>query len=278
MKLLPVRIPILLAIISAVLVPVSAFAYAGFYAMSFTGLLSMFAATWIALDVFLAFLYLLFMWGNVNLLHSVIRTLPEFPEKRMLSGLWKWMTCFAGLLTILTPLYSVFPNSTFAICGWVFAFGVEQVTSIVLGCLLLRFAHRGRNRMLFAIALALALSSVFHFGGFRVFQSAIDRSVATERMLLDESVSGEDLLFSLWGLSPAEFETLDDESLANIQEVSLGVAIACGVGFAGFVVLHTVSSVVFYVLIALYFARKNSPRLPSKWRRRTFKQSEVQIC
>ena len=132
--------------------------------------------------------------------------------------------------------------------------------------------------MLFAIALALSLCSAFHFGGFRVFQSALDRTVAAEQKLSEELVSGETLLFSLWGLSPSEFETLDDESLANIQEVSLGVVIACGVGFAGFVVLHTVSSVVFYVLVALYFARKNSPRPQTKWRRRQFKQSEVQIC
>jgi hypothetical protein len=36
MKLLPVRIPVALAAISAVVVPVSAFAYVGLYAMSFT--------------------------------------------------------------------------------------------------------------------------------------------------------------------------------------------------------------------------------------------------
>ncbi|MDY6284078.1 MAG: hypothetical protein SPL19_03785 [Fibrobacter sp.] len=278
MKLLPVRIPVALAAISAVVVPVSAFAYVGLYAMSFTGLLSIFSTTWIVLDVLLAFLYLLFVWGNVNLLHAVIRTLPELPEKRIFTGLWKWMAGFAGILSVLTPLYSLFPDSTLMIRGWAFAFGVEQVTSILLGCLLMRFALRGRNSMLFAIALALSLSSAFHFGGFRVFQSALDRTVAAEQKLSEELVSGETLLFSLWGLSPSEFDTLDDESLANIQEVSLGVVIACGVGFAGFVVLHTVSSVVFYVLVALYFARKNSPRPQTKWRRRQFKQSEVQIC
>lgn len=275
---MPVRIPIALAILSAVIVPMASFAYVGLYAMNFTGLLSIFSTTWIVLDVLLAFFYLFFTWANVRLLHSVIGSLPELPETRTMAGLWKCMAYFAGALTILTPLYSVFPNSSLAMYGWTFAFSVELLASIFLGWVLMRFALRGRNPMLFAMALTLALSCAFHFGGFRIFQSAMDRNISEEQKMSEESISGEAMLFSLWGLSPAELDNLDDDSLADIQEVSLGAVLALGVGFAGVVMVHSVSAVVFYVLIALYFARKNSFRPNSKWRRRRFKQQEVQIC
>ncbi len=275
---MPAKMPVVLAIVSAVIVPLSAFAYAGFYAMNLAGLLSIFSTVWIVLDVLLAFLCLLFTWANVRLLHAVLCTLPELSEKRIMSGLWKCMAYFAGALSILTPLYSIFPNSPLAMCGWAVVFCLELLASIALGCLLMRFASQGRNTLLFAMAFALALSCAFHFGGFRIFQSAMDRSIAVEQRLSEEPVSGENLLFSFWGLSPAELDNLDDESLADIQEVSLGVAMGLGLCFAGMVLIHSASAVVFYVLMALYLARKNASCPGRKRRHLHFNQQEVQAC
>lgn len=277
MKRQPVKIPVILAILSAVVLPMATLGYAGLYAMEFAGLLSILSTTAIILDVFLAFLFLAFTWGNVYLLYAFLRTLPELSEKRNLFVVWKVLAFVAGALSLLTPLYSIFPDAFGISFAWSCAYSVELLAGIALGCLLMRFAWRGKNALMFAMALALTLSYAFDFNGCRVLQTKMDQEIAAAQTL-DEEVSGESLLLSLWGLSPAEFETLDDASLADVQEISVGVLLGAAVLFAGFVIFHSAAALVFYVLIALYFARKNSYRPNEKWRRHRHSKQEVQIC
>ena len=277
MRRQPVKIPIILAILSALVLPIATLGYAGLYAMEFAGLLSIFSTASILLDVFLAFLFLIFTWGNVYLLHAFLHTLPELPEKRKMFIVWKVLAFVAGALSLLTPLYSIFPDAFGILFGWLLAYSIEFLAGIIFSCLLMRFALRGRNSLMFAMALALALSYAFDFSGCRVLQTQMDQEMAAVQTL-DEETSGECLLLSLWGLSPAEFETLDEASLADVQEISVGVLLGAAVLFAGFVILHSAAALVFYVLVSLYFVRKNAYRPNVKWRRHRHSKQEVQIC
>ena len=69
--------------------------------------------------------------------------------------------------------------------------------------------------------------------------------------------------------------------------LSIALALASGVSpeqgiytaiFAGFVILHSAAALVFYVLVLLYFVRKNAYRPNVKWRRHRHSKQEVQIC
>ena len=142
MRRQPVKIPIILAILSALVLPIATLGYAGLYAMEFAGLLSIFSTASILLDVFLAFLFLIFTWGNVYLLHAFLHTLPELPEKHKMFIVWKVLAFVAGALSLLTPLYSIFPDAFGILFGWSLAYSIEFLAGIIFSCLLMRFALR----------------------------------------------------------------------------------------------------------------------------------------
>ncbi len=258
MNRFPVKMSLGLAALSLLGIPMLALGYAGLYAVELVGLLSIFGTLSTVLDVLLSVLFLLSLWGILYLLSVFLKGLPDvYGERKSLLGLFRLLACFACALSALSPLYSVFPDSVAICVVWTFAFSIELVTGVALGLLLAYRAFRVRKWLAFGIGLALSAAFLTDFSGCRVFESILDYQFGT--VLYADVDTGSGLMTYLWGLSPAEFDTLDGESLADIQEVSVVLGMLAAALFGGLVAAHCASSVLLLVLLAIYFMRKRTP-------------------
>lgn len=270
----PVKLPIGLAVFSVVVLPLMVFVYTGLYFFDLSGFLSILAPLATGVDVFLAISFLLLVWGNVYLLRAILKRLPTFADgMKTMRTLWMALAVFAGVLTVLSPLYSVFPDSGEICTAWSAAFFAKWIVGFILCVSLARFGFRGKNWLLLGIGLSLAVGLLADFNGLRGVQTALDNSL---EMTADSEEPAENLMVELLGISQSEFDTLDDESLTDLQEVSAGFVLAAVSGFWGLVVLHFAAWGCAYVLIALYFAKRNLNRGSGK--RRWKKRRDLEIC
>ncbi|MCK9182916.1 MAG: hypothetical protein M0P13_08570 [Fibrobacteraceae bacterium] len=277
MQKFPVKFPVALALISAFVAPLFAMFYAGFFAMDFFGFLSVFFPFRTILDVAEAVLFLLFTWGNVYLFYACWKALPvDVPGVNAFHALWGLLAFVAGTLSVLTPLFSVFSGNSVLCILWTVAFSVELIAGVFLGCFLMRIAYKGKNWTLLAVGVAFVVANVFDYSAFRTFETMLDDNFSSADDVDSPEDEASSWLLSLWGISPSEFGTLDDESLANVQEMSLAfVVLLCSVGGI-FVIVHSAALVLVYILLALFFAKQNR-RLPY---RKPFelKGDDLQIC
>ncbi len=268
MKRFPVKIPLGFAALSLLATPILALCYAGLYAVDLIGLLSIFGKFSTVLDVLLPVLFLVTLWGILYLLSTFLKGLTEAcGEKKSLGGLFRLLVGFACALSVLSPLYSVFPESVAVCVAWTFAFSIELAAGIFFGLVTARFALRTKKWLVFGIGLALSATFLTDFSGCRVFESILDYQFGAMNLLDPEADTGSGLMTYLWGLSPAEFDTLDGESLADIQEVSLVLGMFSSAIFGGLVSAHCATSVLLFALFAIYFMRKKStpePQNPEK--------------
>lgn len=255
----PVKVPLALAVLSAAVVPVLAVLYAGLYGVELFGLLSIFGTLATVLDVLLSILFLVLVWGGVYVLGAFLKGLECVPgDRKIFFGLFRLLSAFACVLSVLSPLYSIFSESPAFCIAWTFAFSIELVTGIVLGILIARLGLRGKNHLVLGIGLAVAFCYLTDFSGFRTFESMIDYSFASGDVEESDRAAGAGLLTYLWGLSPAEVDTLDEESLADVQEVSVVFFALLFALFAGFVAAHAAFSLLSFSLFAIYFVRKRN--------------------
>lgn len=263
MERFPVKVSLGLAALSLLVTPLLALCYAGLYAVDLIGLLSIFGKLSTVLDVLLPVLFLVTLWGILYLLSAFVKGLPETcGEKKSLGGLFRLLACFACALSVLSPLYSVFPESVAVCVAWTFAFSIELVAGIFFGLLTARFALRTKKWLVLGIGLALSAAFLTDFSGCRVFESILDYQFGAVNLLDADGDAGSGLMTYLWGLSPAELDTLDGESLADIQEVSLVLGMFSAALFGGLVSAHCAFSVLLFALFAIYFMRKKSASEP----------------
>ncbi len=272
----PVKLSLGLAAFSVVVLPLVVFVYTGLYFIDLSGLLSIFAPLATGIDVFLAISFLLLAWGNVYLLRAILKRLPKRADgMKTMQNLWKALAIFASALTVFSPLYSVFPGSVGICTAWSAAFFAEWIVGLILYVSLARFGFRGKNWLLLGIGLSLAVGLLADFNGLRGVQTAVDNSLEEMADVSGEGGSPENSIAEMLGISQSEFDTLDDESLADLQEVSAGFVLVVASGFLGLVVLHFAAWGCAYVLIALYFSKRNGSR-PGK--RRWEKMKDMKIC
>ena len=256
MKKYPVKFSLFLALLSAAIVPICALYYAGLYALDFLAMLSIFSTLFTVADVVLPLLFLFSVWGFAYLFRAILQSLPtETREKKLLQNTWNLFVFGAVTLTVLSPLYSIVQGSVSLRVLWNFFFGAEWFVGILMGACLARAAFRGRRWLLFFLGITASLSVASDFNGCKYIQPLFDKHTLAEEV--GEDVSGGDLLFSLWGLSPAEFDALDDESFADIQEVSFSMFALVAALFAAWIAFHSAMATAFFVLCALYFVGKN---------------------
>ncbi len=259
MNRFPVKVPIGFAALSLLVTPLLALCYAGLYAVDLVGLLSIFEKFSTVLDVLLPVLFLVTLWGILYLLSVFLKGLPDTcGGKKPLGGLFRLLVCFACALSVLSPLYSVFPDSVAVCVAWTFAFSIELVAGIFFGLVTARFALRTKKWLVFGIGLALSATFLTDFSGCRVFESILDYQFGAVNLLDTDADTGSSLMTYLWGLSPAELDTLDGESLADIQEVSLVLGMFSAAIFGGLVSAHCAASVLLFALFAIYLMRRKS--------------------
>lgn len=255
----PVKVPLVLAFCSATLVPVAALGYVGLYTLELSGLLSIFGTLATVLDVLLPVMLLAMLWGCAYLLSAFLKDLPEsFRERKMLGWLFRLLLVFAVALGVLSPLYSVFSESLAVCAAWTLAFSIELVTGVALGIALSLAALRRKNWLVLSLGIALSFFFLTDFGGCRVFQSILDYQFGNVALFDWSGETDDGPLTSLWGISPAELDTLDGESLADIQEVTFAFGILFVTLFAGLVSAHAAVSVLVFVLFAIYFKRRKT--------------------
>ncbi len=265
--------PIFLALLSVLVWPFFVVVHLGLFAVDLVDLLSILSPVAVGVDVGLAVFFLLFTWGNVGLLGSLLKRLPgSLPAVRRMRVLWKMAVSLAGFLSVVSPVYSIFPDNS-SICSiWVVIFFLEWGVFLALGILLALFGRRGKNWLLFGIGLSLALAGLSDVNGLRALQTAVENS----RTAMEESDEGlvENSMGILFGMSQTELDTFDEESLADLQEVSFGVAVFVCAGVFALAALHSAALGFAYVGLALYFAKK-TPRF--KRRTQKFPQGEF-LC
>lgn len=233
----PVKVPLALAVLSLFGIPGLALCYAGLCAVDFAGLLSIFGTLSTVLGVLLPVVFLVTLWGILYLLSAFLKNLSECGAKKSLGCLFRLLVAVACALSVLSPLYSVFPESVAICVAWTFAFSIELVAGVAFG-------------------LALSVTFLTDFGGCRVFESILDYQFGTVGFL--DADSGNGLMTYLWGLSPAELDTLDGESLADIQEVSLVLGMLSAAIFGWLVSVHCAASLLLFALLAIYFVREKA--------------------
>lgn len=259
MNRFPVKLPLALAFCSALPIPAAAIGYVGLYALELSGLLSIFGTLSTVLDVLLPVALLAMLWGNAYLLSAFLKSLPDsFRERKTLGGLFRLLLVFAVALGVLSPLYSVFPKSLAVCVAWTFAFSIELVAGVALGLALSVAAFRRKNWLVLGLGLAVSLFYLTDFGGCRVFQSMLDYQFGNVALFDWSGETDNGPLTYLWGISPAELDTLDGESLADIQEVTFAFGILSVALFAGLVSAHAASSVLVFALFAIYFKRRKT--------------------
>ncbi len=255
----PVKMSLALAALSLLGIPMLALGYAGLYAVELAGLLSIFGTLSTVLGVLLPVFFLVSLWGILYTLSAFLKGLPDtFGEKKPLLGLFRLLVCLACALSVLSPLYSVFPESVAICVAWTFAFSIDLVAGAALGILLALRAVRAKKWLVFGIGVALFATFLTDFSGCRVFESILDYQFGTA--LPADMDTGSGLMTYLWGLSPAEIDTLDGESLADIQEVSVVLGMLFAALFGGLVAAHCASSVLLFALLAIYWMRKRTAR------------------
>lgn len=226
-----------------------------------TGLLSILSPVAVGVDVSLAVFFLLFTWGSVGLLRILLNRLPDsLPAVRRMRSLWNVAASLAAGLSLVSPLYSVFPDNGSICTLWIVFFSLEWGVFLALGILLSLFGRRGKNGLLFGIGISIALAGLSDINGLRAVQTAVDNS----RAAMEESEEGlvENSMGILFGMSRTELDTFDEESLADLQEVTFGVTVFVCAGIFALAALHAASLGFAYVGMALYFAGKKS----RKWR------------
>ena len=233
----PVKVPLALAVLSLFGIPGLALCYAGLCAVDFAGLLSIFGTLSTVLGVLLPVVFLVTLWGILYLLSAFLKNLSECGAKKSLGCLFRLLVAVACALSVLSPLYSVFPESVAICVAWTFAFSIELVAGVAFG-------------------LALSVTFLTDFGGCRVFESILDYQFGTVGFL--DADSGNGLMTYLWGHSPAELDTLDGESLADIQEVSLVLGMLSAAIFGWLVSVHCAASLLLFALLAIYFVREKA--------------------
>lgn len=247
-----------LAALSLLVTPVLALCYAGLYAVDLVGLLSIFGKLSAVLEVLLPVLFLVTLWGILYLLSAFLKGLDACGEKNALDWLFRLLVFLACALSVLSPFYSVFPDSVALCAAWTLVFSVELVAGIFFGLVTVRLAFRTKKWLVLGIGLALSFTFLTDFDGCRVFESILDHQFGTADFLDTDTDAGSGLVTYLWGLSPAEFDTLDDESLADIQEVSFVFGVSSAALFGWLVAAHCAASVLLFALSAIYFMRKKS--------------------
>lgn len=255
----PVLLPACLAILSVIVMPVFFFCQLGLNAIDLLGLLSIFRSTSVVLGVVQDALSLVLLWGTIYLLWIFGKALPREISPRSLRILLTALTYIAVLTSVLTPLGSVMNDSLlFGRLNTLTSF-CAMVVSVALGISILRAARLRRNALVFGIGLALSVCTITNYSGNwggKFLSELSSQNVAEESFEDSDAPESESLLWSLWGLSSADVDNLDDETVANMQEVSfaligLGAALA-----AGWTALYAASSALFFGLLAVYFVRK----------------------
>ncbi len=252
----PVKVPLALAVLSLFGIPGLALCYAGLCAVDFAGLLSIFGTLSTVLGVLLPVVFLVTLWGILYLLSAFLKNLSECGAKKSLGCLFRLLVAVACALSVLSPLYSVFPESVAICVAWTFAFSIELVAGVAFGLVTARFAFLTKKWLVFGVGLALSVTFLTDFGGCRVFESILDYQFGTVGFL--DADSGNGLMTYLWGLSPAELDTLDGESLADIQEVSLVLGMLSAAIFGWLVSVHCAASLLLFALLAIYFVREKA--------------------
>ncbi|MDY3921772.1 MAG: hypothetical protein SOZ02_06375 [Hallerella porci] len=249
-----VKLPIFLAVIAALVMPLGTFAYLGFYAVHSLGMLSIFSSSFTLLSLWLPFLLLISLWGNAAIFRWLWKSFPEeSSEKLTLQRIWMIFIFATGILSLLTPLYSIFSDSAALHVAWSVIFCFETVAAICFGLCLLRIAHGIRHRFLFALGILISLSFVSDYSGLKMLQPIVN-----ENLSAFESADSTDIISSLSGLSPSEFETLDDESIADVQEIFFSVFAIAAALVASLIAFHAAISFSFFILFAVY-VKHHSP-------------------
>lgn len=248
-----ILLPVILAIISVIVMPVLFFCQLGFDAIDLLGLLSIFRLPAVGVDVVREVLSILLLWGTVYLLRIFLKSLPNEISSGSPQIFWKVLVVIAELLSVLIPLGSIFGGES-----------LNQLNSLVNLCAMLAAVGLGlslvrRNVLFLGIGLALALSGITNYVGDcgeKFLAEFSTQASAEEPLENSESQNSESLFWSLWNLSPTDVDNLDDESIANMQEVSFAIVAIAAALTVGWITLYAASSALFFGFIAAYFVRK----------------------
>jgi hypothetical protein len=251
----PAKFSLVLAALMIVVTPFLSVLYTGLISMDFSGWLGIFDPLRTILDLIQASLYLGFTLSTVYLLWSLRRYIKNGDEKnaRALILFLRLFTVVAVALVPTTILYSLFPENILLCLLWSAFFSIELLTGVCLGVILIRVSTAINNKWFLALGVLLICANVFDYSGFRTFETVLLHIFPAGEEVADNA----NLSLSIWGISSIDYEMLDEESRANMEEVTLfGTYLLCALGVF-FIVMHTVGLGFFYVILAVLFAQRN---------------------
>lgn len=259
MKKYPVKFPIVLAILSVFVAPILSVLYVGLIAMDFSGWLEIFDPVRTVLDLVQAGLFLCFTLGNLFLLWSLCRYVKN-GDKVNLSALLIFLRLFTVVAIALIPatvLYSLSPENIVLCLLWSIFFSISLLSGICVAIIYIRMSKAINNKWIFAFGLMFLCAQLFDYSGFRTFETVLFHVLPTGEEPLDISNA-------IWGISSIEYDMMDDEARADMEEVSLfGMHLLRALGML-FLVVHSACLGTSYVILSVLFAQKNKANVLAK--------------
>lgn len=258
----PVKFPVVLAILSVFVAPLLSVLYAGLIAMDFSGWLKIFDPVRTVLDLVQAGLFLCFTLGTLFLLWSLRRYVKNGDAKnaRALLIFFRLFTVVSLALVPVTVLYSLFPENILLCLLWSIFFSITLLSGICLAIIYIRISKAINNKWIFVFGLIFLCAQLFDYSGFRTFETVLLHVLPTG----EDAFDSVDISNAIWGVSSIEYEMMDDETRADMEEVSLfGMHLLRAFGML-FVVVHSACLGMSYVILAVLFAQKNKANTLAK--------------